>query len=913
MSTLDPDQWRAVSPYLDQALGMPDDDRAAWMAAVREQNPALADQLQTLLDEQRALAHERFLEDGPAALGGQLALAGQTVGAYTLRSLIGQGGMGSVWLAERTDGRFERRAAVKFLSIALVGRGEARFKREGRILASLTHPHIAQLTDAGVSAGGQPFLVLELVDGEPIDQYCDHHALDVEARVRLFLDVLGAVAHAHANLIVHRDIKPSNVLVTTDGQVKLLDFGIAKLLEGDEQTGEATLLTKEGGGALTPAYAAPEQVTGGPVSTVTDVYALGVLLYVLLTGQHPAGDNLRSAADLVRAIVDTEPPRASDAVAQTKTEGQASETNAARRATSPDKLRRLLRGDLDTILRKAMKKPPAERYASVSALADDLRRYLRHEPIAARPDTIAYRGTKFVRRNRLAVAAVTLTVVGLSVGLYAANRERVVAQRRFEQVRQLANKLFDIDVQVRQLPGSVKARQLIVDTSLQYLERLAAEVQGDPALALDVGTAYMRVARVQGIPISANLGQLEQAEQTLRKAEALLDSVIAAQPANRTAFVRKAQIAHDRMIVAGSRRPDDDALTFARQSAQWLDKYLDTGTVEPSETEQVVIALTNVGNRYRIEKQFDEALRLTRRGLEIARDRGVVGLLISTSWIHRDRGALDEALQAIREAQKRQPTGTVNQGQTLSLCLALVTEGEILGDDNGVSLDRPEEAATAFQHAFQISDGIAHQDPNDAQSRSRLSDAGRSLADLLRRSDARQALAIYDHVLRHLAEIKNNAQFRREKVRALAGSANPLQRLGRAPEARQRLDAAFERLRDLKLYPSDQVELGSEADDALRALADYEAGNGDVVRAAEVMRKLLEQGLAAKPDVENSLAEAADLSAMFASLAVLDRRSGNTVHAFEIDTRRMQLWHHWNRKLPNNPFVLRQLAAISVN
>jgi serine/threonine-protein kinase len=434
MSTLSPDQWQAVSPYLDLALAMPEEERAGWLTSLREQNPAVEAQLQKLLDEHRILAQERFLEQGPIPLPGAAALAGQTIGAYTLVSLIGQGGMGSVWLAERSDGRFQRRAAIKFLGIAFAGRGgEERFKREGSILGRLAHPHIAELVDAGLSPTGQPYLVLEHVDGDHIDQYCDQRRLDVEARIRLFLDVLAAVAHAHANLIVHRDIKPSNVLVSTDGQVKLLDFGIAKLLEGEGHAGVATQLTREGGSMLTPEYAAPEQVTGGPVTTATDVYASGVLLYVLLTGQHPAGPGPHSPADLVKAIVDTEPPRLSGAVAATRTEAEIGATNATRRATTPDKLGRLLRGDLDTIVAKALKKNPQERYASVAALADDLRRYLHHQPITARPDTLAYRAAKFVRRNRLAVALATLAFVASVTGVVATliQARTVRAQRDF--------------------------------------------------------------------------------------------------------------------------------------------------------------------------------------------------------------------------------------------------------------------------------------------------------------------------------------------------------------------------------------------------------------------------------------------------------------------------------------------------
>jgi eukaryotic-like serine/threonine-protein kinase len=440
MSALSPEQWQLLSPYLDHALAMSDDERASWLGSLGEQDPALAAQLMALLDEHRVLAQEGFLENGRFELPNAPGLAGQTLGPYTLISQIGQGGMGSVWLAERSDGRFERRVAVKFLNLARMGKGgEERFKREGSILGRLAHEHIAELADAGVSPAGQPYLVLEYVEGDHIDRYCDQQKLDVEARIRLFLDVLTAVAHAHANLIVHRDLKPSNVLVSKDRQVKLLDFGIAKLLEGDGQDGEATLLTVEGGRAMTPEYAAPEQVTGAPVTTATDVYALGVLLYVVLTGQHPAGSGLRSPADLVKAIVDTEPTRPSDVVVATKENAEETTTIAARRTTTPEKLSRLLRGDLDTIVTKALKKNPQERYASVTALADDLRRYLRHEPISARPDALAYRMGKFVRRNRTAVALATLALLAVVAGVTATLvQARTVAHQRDAVLRQLA-------------------------------------------------------------------------------------------------------------------------------------------------------------------------------------------------------------------------------------------------------------------------------------------------------------------------------------------------------------------------------------------------------------------------------------------------------------------------------------------
>jgi len=308
MRPFDAHKWAAISPYLDQALDLSEDERARWLAGVERENPSLARDLRSLIDDHRAADRSKFLEDTVLPQ----PVAGTKVGAYTLVAPIGHGGMGTVWLARRSDGRFDGPAAVKLLNVALAAsEGEARFRREGQILARLTHPHIAHLIDAGVSPAGQLYLVLEYVEGQPIDAYCAGRALEAPARIDLFLQVLDAVAHAHANLVIHRDLKPSNVLVRDDGRVKLLDFGIATLVDSEGEM--ATRLTREGGRAMTPAFAAPEQIAGERITTATDVYALGVLLYVLLTGRHPAGDAAQSPLALVKAIAESEPPRASDA------------------------------------------------------------------------------------------------------------------------------------------------------------------------------------------------------------------------------------------------------------------------------------------------------------------------------------------------------------------------------------------------------------------------------------------------------------------------------------------------------------------------------------------------------------------------------------------------------------------------
>ncbi len=420
------DRWRRVSPHLDRALELEAAERAAWLDALTTEDPSLASDVRALLEEHAVVEREGFLELAPERPD-RPSLAGQSFGAYTLDSLIGQGGMGNVWLARRSDGRFEGKAAVKLLNFSLIGRvGEERFRREGMMLARLTHPHIARLVDAGVSPAAQPYLVLEYVEGAAIDRHCDSHRLGVAERLRLFLDVLAAVAHAHANLIVHRDIKPSNVLVGNDGQVKLLDFGVAKLLEVESGSGETTALTREGGHAMTPEYAAPEQLAGAAVTTATDVHALGTLLYLLLSGHHPAGEAWSSPARLLKAIVETDPRRPSEA---------ATDSDARVRSTTGDGLRRQLAGDLDTIAAKALKKDPAERYASVGALAEDIRRHRDHQPIAARPDTFGYRASKFARRHRAGVAAALLVLIAAAAGTAAVLWQAREAQRQRDVAR----------------------------------------------------------------------------------------------------------------------------------------------------------------------------------------------------------------------------------------------------------------------------------------------------------------------------------------------------------------------------------------------------------------------------------------------------------------------------------------------
>jgi tetratricopeptide (TPR) repeat protein len=406
----DKSRWETLSPLLDELLALEAGPRAARLVELRRDRGAVADDLAGLLGQFAAIEREHFLEGGLLRPVTEPSLAGQAIGSYTLDRLLGEGGMGAVWLAHRSDGLYEARVAIKLLNPALLGPGGTeRFRREGRALGRLAHPNIARLLDAGATGGGQPYLVLEFVEGESITAWCDARALDTPARVRLFRAVLDAVTHAHAKLILHRDLKPSNILVTHEGQVKLVDFGIAKLLDDGVDVAARPGLTQVAGQAFTPDYAAPEQVQGGEVTVATDVYSLGVLLYVLLTGRHPTAVADTSPLDRLRAIVDTDPVRPST-----------------------------LRGDLDNIVLKALKKSPAERYQTAEAFAEDLRRYLNDEPVSARPDSFTYRASKFLARHRLAVAATAVVLVAVVIATVIAVWQAIEATRQRDRALSLA-------------------------------------------------------------------------------------------------------------------------------------------------------------------------------------------------------------------------------------------------------------------------------------------------------------------------------------------------------------------------------------------------------------------------------------------------------------------------------------------
>jgi len=547
--------WDAVKSLFSAALELPREARAAFLTLESGGDAALIAEVQSLLDSHEqpgafldTVTHE-FRSQAFATSGPARSRIGERIGAYRIVGLLGTGGMGDVFEAVRDDDQYRAEVAIKLMRADVRSTlTEQRFRIERQILAGLDHRNIARLLDGGTTEGGMPYVVMELVAGEPIDAWCDGRQLDVRGRVQLFLQVCAAVSYAHQHLVVHRDLKPNNILVTADGSVKLLDFGIAKLLEAEANTAvaeaNATATTLR---AMTLDYASPEQVSGAHVTTVSDVYSLGVVLYRLLTGKSPYAVRSNDAARMAEILSDSTPTR-------------------------PSQVEREVDADLDNILLMALRKEPQRRYASVEQLAADLRNYLTGMPVSARGNSLRYRAGKLVRRRKVEIAAGVLVGCALLGALWfslregrIAEHERHVAQQHFDSVRKLANTmLFQLHDEMAQDAGSLKSREMLVKTSLEYLDALYQQGGADPQLQEELANAYIKVASIQGSDTEANRGNFAGALDSYARAIALLTPLMTADPANHHAgwalahaYVEQAALL---MVVRGPKFARDSAM-----------------------------------------------------------------------------------------------------------------------------------------------------------------------------------------------------------------------------------------------------------------------------------------------------------------------------------------------------------------
>jgi non-specific serine/threonine protein kinase/serine/threonine-protein kinase len=551
-----PERWQQIREVFDQAVALQSEARAGFLDQACTTDSELRGEVESLLFSDHragtgflnipALDLTKPMESSPGP-----TRVGRRVGGYQIVEEIGHGGMGEVYRAERADGQYDKQVAVKLVR---VGQDTSfvleRFRHERQILASLDHPNIAHLLDAGTTEEGIPYLVMDLIEGERIDVYCDTHKLSITQRLELFRQVCSAVQYAHQRLVIHRDLKPSNVLVTPQGIPKLLDFGIAKLL--DPAAASETTLARP----MTVEYASPEQIRGMSITTASDVYSLGVVLYQLLTGRSPYLGETRNPHELVRAICESDPGKPSTAVLKAVSvrsdkdfQPAIPEQMSSAREGSPAKLQRRLAGDLDNIVLMALRKEPQRRYASPDQLAEDIRRHLEGLPVTAVKGSVRYRAGKFLRRNRAAMAASALLAITLVAGIAStirqahiarrqaeiAGAERLRAEKRFSDVRELANSLiFEIHDSIQSLPGATPSRKLLLDRAVQYLDKLSQDAAGDVNLQRELAWAYQRLATVQGDTTQSNLGQVGAAAISNRKAMALFEAVAKASPQNIT-------------------------------------------------------------------------------------------------------------------------------------------------------------------------------------------------------------------------------------------------------------------------------------------------------------------------------------------------------------------------------------------
>ncbi|HTB13079.1 MAG TPA: serine/threonine-protein kinase [Bryobacteraceae bacterium] len=816
---------------------------------------------------------DQFLDSAPDRL----------CGPYELVKLLGEGGMGSVHLAQRKDGEVDLQVAIKVI------RGSAshllfrdRFLKERQILASLNHPGITRLLDAGHTTSGQPYLVMEFVDGTPIDVYC--RALPLHAKLKLFLLVCEAVAYLHRHLVVHRDLKPSNILVESGGAPKVLDFGIATFLD---ESGDGKV-TKER--MLTPDFASPEQVKGTARTTATDVYSLGAVLYAMLTGRSPHA--MAPGRNSMEEVICTVDP------------------------VSVTRMNPALPRDLNHVVRKALRKEPSERYATVDAFAEDLRAILESKPVKVRSGDAWYRTRKFLRRHWIPVAAAALVMVSLAVSSYVANRQRVIAERRFRQLHALSRGLLDLEAGLDS--SDLKLRNKLTSLSIQYLEGLGSETFHDKALALDIGHAYLRVARIQGVPEWNQQGQYEEAEKSLSKAKAFADSVLGEDPNNREALWLSGNIAHDRAVTAYAERSSPRVLAYSPKAVNAFDRLARLGNLTRREINDATYIYGDLAEVHLGLHRFSDAVRYARLGIAISQDnatvpgpRGQAFNMLAGALMYS--GDFDGALDAIHESQNQlEQLRRENANRWYNALMFSQTrgrEGLILGEDGGVNLNRPLEAAVPLQEAFDALEPFAQMNANDYEVRSAMATAGHDLGDVLRHINPMRALEVYDRSLMRIREVPNDVAARRAEALLLAGSSYPARWLHREKDAKDRIEVAFRLLNEMKDYPAGNIGAGSEADTAIRALADHYAETGQPERALATYQELYRKIMASNPDPQNDLLNSVYVSRLHISLAALLRRLGRKDQAEPLEAGRLELWECWNRKLPNNPFVRRQLEA----
>lgn len=808
---MDSAKWQVIKKTFSTVVDLPKEKRFEILA--QETDEEIRREVENLLE-----AHETAEDfiDKPLLIEQQIventtvdSLIGAQIKDYLILERVGTGGMGAVYLAERLNSDFKQKVALKIIKRGMDSEAILkRFATERKILSTLKHPNIAQLLDGGISTDGLPFFVMEYVEGQTLIQYCQQNNLSLKSRLKLFQQICAAVENAHRNLIIHRDLKPSNILVTNDGIPKLLDFGVSKLLSDSET--EITLTQNK---VFTPEYASPEQILDKNVTTATDIYSLGIILYELLSGHRPYQTKGKSLDEIIKIICDSEVTKPSEAT----TKFNPSETQNLN-LFLPDS--KTISGDLDNITLKTIRKEPLERYGTVQQLTEDIERYLNGFPVIARPQTASYRLGKYIKRHKAGVLAAALVLISLIGGISVASwqavearREREKAEQRFNDVRNLAKTvMFDLNKAIEDVPGSIAARELLVKKSLEYLDKLALENQQDTSLQMELAEGYDQIANIQGGLVSNHLGNREAALESYQKALAIKERLVAIEPSNKI-FRQQLGITYFNIAkIFYVQANMQESIITTQKSVEILEQLFK----ENPQDSAIKYSLTNAfmlkGVLSGLLGKEEESFRITTEALKM-----------SEELVNEDR--------------------SVNNLQTLS---------NALNNSAGILIDFKkdyDEGLKLYQRSFEILKQLAEKDPNNISHQKDIATFYRRVAYLLYYKEdyqsalknCRQALEILEKL--HSQEPQNE-EINRFTTQTERWNSKILIKLGRGAEVIPKLENSLEKLeKQYAASPTDKFvyfemgEIKLQLGYAYKALADKRKDQADKKKSCEYFQE----------------------------------------------------------------------------